>query len=148
MSRNPIQFKSLIMQLLSGIDAEPAFAWLVGTIHPQEKTANIEKVKTQSLLRLHKFGIELPKSIKDALAIDQVTNTMYWKDAIALESKNVDVAFPDLEDGESVPFGYQQIRFPMILDIKVGSLKCKARYIAGGHETKQPASMTYSIVVS
>jgi preprotein translocase subunit Sss1 len=129
------------------IDDCPAFAWWVPfTI--KKRTMIIAKIKTRYLLKSHKFGIELPKSVKAALAIDAATNTTYWKDAIALEIKNVDVAFQDLEDGERVPVGYQQIRCHMIFDVKVGSLKRKARYVAGGHETEPPAAMTYASVVS
>ena len=90
----------------------------------------------------------MPKSVKEALAIDAATNTTYWGDAIAFEVKNADVAFQDLEDGENVLVGYQQIRCLMIFDVKAGSLKRKARYLAGGHETEPPAAMTYASVVS
>jgi hypothetical protein len=69
----------------------------------------IAKIKTRYLSKSHKFGIELTKYVKAALAIDAATNTTYWKDAIALEIENVDVALQDLEDGERVPVGYQQI---------------------------------------
>jgi hypothetical protein len=65
-----------------------------------------------------------------------------------LEVKNVDVAFSDLDEDERVPVGYQQIRCHMIFDVKVGSLKRKARYVAGGHTTDAPTSMTYASVVS
>jgi CTP:phosphocholine cytidylyltransferase-like protein len=61
------------------------------------------------MLKLHKFGIELPRLVKEAYAINVETTTMYWKDAFALEIKNVDVSFKDLKDGEIVPVGYQQI---------------------------------------
>jgi hypothetical protein len=60
-------------------------------------TLIIAKIKTSYLLKSHKFGIELPKSIKSELAIHEATNTTYWKDAIALEIKNVDVEFQDLK---------------------------------------------------
>jgi hypothetical protein len=36
----------------------------------------------------------------------------------------------------------------MIFYVKVGSLKCKARYIAGGHTTNAPAAMKYASVLS
>ena len=36
----------------------------------------------------------------------------------------------------------------MIFDVKPGSLKRKARYVAGGHLTEAPAGMTYASVVS
>ena len=58
------------------------------------------------MLRTHKFGIEIPKTVEEALAIDRATNTTFWRDAIDLEVKNVDVAFQDLEDSEQVPIGY------------------------------------------
>jgi hypothetical protein len=67
----------------------------------------IAKVNTQYLLQSQKFGIE---SVEDALAIDRSTNTMYWKDAIDLEIKNVEVESQDLKENEKAPVGYQQIR--------------------------------------
>jgi hypothetical protein len=35
----------------------------------------------------------------------------------------------------------------MIFDVKTGSLKRKARYVAGGNMTEPPAAMTYTSVV-
>jgi hypothetical protein len=82
------------------------------------------------------------------LPIDSATNTTYWKDAINREIKNVDVAFQDLEDNEIVRVGYQFLKCHMIFDVKIGSLNHKARYVAGGHMTGPPASVTYATVVS
>ena len=70
------------------------------------------------------------------------------KDAIDLEIKNVDVAFQDLEDSEKFPVGYQFVKCHVIFDVKAGSLKRKARYVAGGHMTEPPAAATYASVVS
>jgi hypothetical protein len=39
--------------------------------------------------RTHKFGIELPKTVKEALEIDHRTGTTYWRDALKLEMDNV-----------------------------------------------------------
>ena len=36
----------------------------------------------------------------------------------------------------------------MIFDVKAGSLKRKARYVAGGHMTEPPSALTYASVVS
>lgn len=44
--------------------------------------------------------------------------------------------------------GYHQIRCDMIFDVNVGSLKCKARDEAGGHETEPLSAMQYACVVS
>jgi hypothetical protein len=142
---NPVQVAEYAVA--NGIDAKPAFEWWIPfTIN--KEISIIAKVKTRYLLQSHKLGIELPKSVKDALTIEGLTNTTYWKDAIDLEIKNVDVAFQDLEENEKFWIGYLQIRCHMIIDVKVGSLKCKAQYVAGGHTTNTPATMTYASVVS
>jgi hypothetical protein len=65
-----------------------------------------------------------------------------------LEIKNVDVAFQDLKENEKILTGYQQIRCHIIVNAKVGSLKRKAQYVAGGHTTNAPVSMTFASVVS
>ena len=37
----------------------------------------------------------------------------------------------------------------MIFDVKMGkNFRCKARFVAGGHTTETPTSLTYSSVVS
>ena len=142
---NPIQVAEYAVA--NSIDDEPAFAWWV-PYTLKKKLRIIVKIKTRYFLKTHKFGIELPKSVKEALEIDIRTNTSYWKDAIGLECKNVDIAFSDLEDDEMLPVGYQQIKCHMIFDVKVGNLKRKARYVAGGHTTDPPCAMTYASVVS
>ena len=35
--------------------------------------------------RSHKYGIELPKTIKEALEIDKMTNTNFWQKALEKE---------------------------------------------------------------
>jgi hypothetical protein len=37
----------------------------------------------------HKYGVELPKSVKQGLAIDRNTGTSFWKDAIKKEMRNI-----------------------------------------------------------
>jgi hypothetical protein len=53
----------------------------------------IQKVKTRYWKRTHKYRVELPKSVKQALAIDRNAGTSFWKDAIKKEMKNVLPAF-------------------------------------------------------
>jgi hypothetical protein len=43
--------------------------------------------------------------------------------------------------------GFQEINCHMIFDIKMDITR-KARFVAGGHRTEPPASITYSSVVS
>jgi hypothetical protein len=53
-----------------------------------------------------------------------------------------------MEYGEQVPVGYQFVKCHMIFDVKAGSLKQKARYVAGGHMTEAPSAITYASVAS
>jgi hypothetical protein len=48
-----------------------------------------------------------------------------------------------------LPKGYQKIRCHMIFDVKLGeNFRRKARFVAGGHTTETPSSITYTSVVS
>ena len=51
------------------------------------------KVETKYWECTHKFGIEVPKDVKGANKIDQEIGNTLWQDAIALEIKNVRIAF-------------------------------------------------------
>jgi hypothetical protein len=53
----------------------------------------IQKVRTWYWKRTHKCGVEFPKSVKQALAIDRNMGTSFWKDDIEKEMKNVLPAF-------------------------------------------------------
>ena len=66
------------------------------------------------------------------------------------EMKNVRPAFEVFEKRkEDIPIGYQQIKFHMIFDVKLGeNFRRKARLVGGGHTTTARASITYSSVVS
>ena len=82
------------------IDMEPAFAWWVPQIL-RRRNRIISKAKTRYWKRTHKFGIELPKSVEEALAIDRRTGTDYWAKAIEKEMKAVGIAF-DFKDEVTV----------------------------------------------
>jgi hypothetical protein len=56
-------------------------------------------------------------------------------------------AFKFLEEDEIVPVGYKWIKCHMIFDVKTDFTR-KARFVAGGHMTDPPSSITYSSVVS
>ena len=54
----------------------------------------------------------------------------------------------DVQDGKTTEFvGFQEIGCHMVFDIKMDFTR-KAHFIAGGHTTEAPTSMTYSSVVS
>ncbi len=111
-----------------GIDHEPAFNWWVPHIL-KKRDRIISLVKKRSprfLKRTHKFGIEVPKTVREALDLDKKNGNTLWADAIAKEMKDVRVAFKLLPDGQSAPIGFQKIPCHMIFDVKMEDFCRKA----------------------
>lgn len=134
---------------------EPAFKWWVSHVI-KRRDRIISKVKSRYWKTTHKFGIRLPKSVKEALEIDRTTNTDLWRKAINKEMSKVKVAWTahdspspqEVRQGKTSSFvGFQEIKCHMVFDIKMDFTR-KARFVAGGHATETPTSMTYSSVVS
>ena len=99
----------------------------------------------------------MPKSVPEALQIDEDTGTTYWWDAIKKEMDKVMVAF-DVEEELTTDnvrqgvargdfIGYQEIACHWVFDVKM-DLTRKARLVAGGDMTGLPWSSTYSSVVT
>ena len=107
-------------------------------------------MKTKYWQRTHKFGIRIPKSVKEALAIDKENGNTLWWDAICKEMTNVRPAFEKWEKREGdLPPGYQKIKCHFIFDIKMGeNFRRKARLVVKGNETEVPLSLPYSSVVT
>jgi hypothetical protein len=100
----------------------------VGSSHPEEEGCIISLVRKHNpryLKQTHKLGIELPKTINEALALDRKNGNTFWADAIAKEMKDICVAFKILLDGQSAPIGYQKIPCHMIFDIKMEDFDAK-----------------------
>jgi hypothetical protein len=128
-----------------------AFSWWAKQVL-HRRNHIISKLKSRYWRTTHKFGIQLPHSVEEALNIDRVTMTSLWRDAIEKEMKNVRPAFErwdgTLDQATKHLVGYQRIKCHMIFDIKMDNLTRKARFVAGGHTTITPSSITYSSVVS
>ena len=107
----------------------------------------------------HKFGIELPHSVEEALAIDAKNGNTFGWDAIQKEMKKIQElnAFEawgggtpeQLKKQEVQLLGYSEIGCHMIFDIKMdGSFTKKAQFVANGHETEDlPQYDTYASVI-
>ena len=110
----------------------------------------VAKIKSKYWVRTHKFGIRIPKSVEEAVKLDNTNGDTLWWDTICKEMKNVRPAFEKFEGTkEDIPKGYQFIRCHVVFDIKFGeNFRRKARLVAGGHMTEAPATITYSSVVS
>jgi hypothetical protein len=100
-----------------GIAHEPAFNWWVP--HVLKKSDRIIflvcKWTTRYLKHTHKFGIEVPKTVKEALDLDRKNGNTLWVDAIAKKMKEVCIAFNILPDEHSAPIGYQKM--PLSYDV-------------------------------
>ena len=130
------------------IDDEPAFAWWVPYVLKKQKRI-LQKVKTKYWSRTHKYGIRIPKNIKEAIEIDKENGNTLWMDAIKLEMRNVRIAFEEFDGDPNSLVGYTQITGHIVFDVKLGeNFRRKARFCADGHKTGAPASVTYSTVVA
>jgi hypothetical protein len=121
--------------IAQGIKHEPDFVWWAS---PTIKRRNriIAEVTTRYHKRTHMFGIEIPKTLDDCIRIDKENGNTLWQDAIQKEMSTVRIAFKILNDDESAPPTFQEIRCHF------------ARFFAGGHITETPASATYASVLS
>ena len=77
----------------------------------------IKKVKSRYWAKSHKFGIELPKTVEEALRIDERMGTNFWMKAIRAEMKNVMPTF-EFNDDNVIPAFYKKISCHMIFDIQ------------------------------
>ena len=107
----------------------------------------IAKVRSNYWKCTYKFNILIPKSVKEALLLDDKTGTDLWQKAMEKEMKNVMPAFTLLEQDENVPIGYQHKDCHLILNVKMNFTR-KVQFVAGGHMTETPGLLTYSSVVS
>ena len=133
-----------------GVDHEPAFNWWIPHVLKKRDRiiSAVAKRSARYLKRTHKFGIEIPKTVTEALELDRKNGNTLWADGIAKEMTKVRKAFDILPDGVAAPVGYQKIPCHMVFDVKMEDFKRKARLVAGGHKTEVPATITYASVVS
>ena len=141
---NPIELAQYAVN--SGIAKEPAFSWWVPFVIKKSNRI-IKALKKKYYRTFQKYGVAIPKTVLEALAIDEATGTTFWKDAIEKEMKTVGKAFRILDEGALPPPGYTDIKCHMIFDVKQDFTR-KARLVAGGHMTDPPSSITYASVVS
>ena len=128
------------------IVSEPAFAWWVPfTLKRRDRI--IGKIDAHFAKKYHKFGIVVPSTVKEALQMDMDNSNTAWWDSIQKEMKNVRVAFNILDDDANLPPGHTLVKCHIIFDVKM-DLTRKSGYVACGHMTKPPSSMTYASVAS
>lgn len=145
---NPIEVAEYA--IAHAIDKQPAFHWWVHYTL-KERDRIVATVESRVKLTKHKYGIQVPMNIKEAIILDQqsVKNSgeALWQDAIDLEMANVKVAFEILDTDQRVPIGWMKSRGHLVFDIKMDFTR-KARWVKDGHKTPTPVESTYAGVVS
>lgn len=146
---NPIELAEFA--ILNGKDKEPAFAWWIPHAL-RTRRRMISKVKSKYWRTTHKFGIRVPKTVDEAYAIDKENGNDVWHKSIEKEMVKIRAAMKEFDGDEHEArrklVGYQKIRCHIIFDVKMEGLVRKSRFVAGGHTTETPKSLTYASVVT
>ena len=125
---------------------EPAFKWWANYIL-RKRDQIVAKVVSRVKKKTHKYGVQIPRSVKDAYELDRINGNNLWRTAIAKEMENVSIAFEIMDDDEALPAGYKPASCHLIFDVKMDFTR-KARYVLDGHRTADPEDSTYAGVVS
>jgi hypothetical protein len=98
--------------------------------------ARILKVSTSPVGIKYKFGIQVPKGIKNAIDLDKKNGNQLRQEAIKIELEQLTgyQTFIVLHSGENIPTGYQKIPYHMVFDVKY-DLRHKAKIVADGNWT-------------
>ena len=129
-----------------GLDQQPAFAWWVSAVL-RKRNRIIAAVNNRFVKKDFMFGIQVPRNVTEAIALDRENGNTLWQDAIKKEMDAVKIAFRVLDPEEQIPPGYQKISCHMIFTVKMENFRRKARYVADGHKTEVPATLVYASVV-
>jgi hypothetical protein len=128
--------------LNNNLDKEEAFSWWLPYVLKKRKSI-IAKLKSKYWQRTHKYGIRVPKTVEEALEIDNEEGNTFWADAIEKEMKKIRPSFQLYRGNTKDLIGYQEITTHFIFDIKLGeNFRRKARLVADGHKTETPRSVT------
>jgi hypothetical protein len=102
---NPVQVAEYITSRNTA--EEPAFAsWISYVL--RKRDVIVPAVNSRVRKTSHKYGIELPTSVKHAIEIDCKNGHTLWQDAHSKEMGNVCVAFEILGPGMKVPPGWHK----------------------------------------
>ena len=75
---------------LHDINEEAAFSWWIPYVKRKRK-AIISKLKSKYWQMMHKYGIKIPKSVKEAYEFDEKNGNKLWTDEIKEETNKVRV---------------------------------------------------------
>ena len=95
-----------------------------------------------------KYGVKVPNTVKEAIALDQSNGNKFWQEAIKKEMEALlELDCFEFRDAGDIPLGeYQCTNLHIIFDVKT-DLRRKARLVAGGHLVELFDTEVYSSTV-
>jgi len=139
---NPVQVAEYATA--RGISDEPAFAWWVPyTLRKKDVIVSAVKARRTT----HKYGIEVPRTLAEALALDKKNGNRYWSTAVEKEMGTIIIAFEVLGVHDKPPPGWSKSSGHLIFDVKMDFTR-KARWVKDGHRTPDAIIPNYAGVVS
>jgi hypothetical protein len=113
------------------------------------RKVNQHKKQHKRFAAIFMYGVEIPRDSNHARRLDKQNGNTRWVDSEHLELRQLfDYEFAhDVGFGDKMLAGYTKIRCRMIYAVKHDG-RHKARFVAGGHLTKEPEESVYSSVVS
>ena len=104
------------------INEEPAFCcWVPYTLRKRDAILTVVRMRARK--RTHKYAIELPYTVEEALELDKKIGNDFGEKIITKEMRNNAVAFQILEPDEHVPAGWTLQSGHMVFDTKMGLTK-------------------------
>ena len=93
-----------VTEYVAGCDLqeEPAFSWWIPQVL-RKRARIIAVVNKRYHKHTHKFGIRVPKMVREALDLDKANGNDLWWEAIKKEMKAVRIAFKILGNDEKPP---------------------------------------------
>ena len=121
----PIEVAEYVVSM--EIDHEPAFGWWVPYVL-KRRNRIIAACNKRYMKQTHRFGIRIPKTLREAIEIDRENGNTLWQDAIKKEMAAVRKAFRVLDDNEEIPAAYQKINCHFVFSVKMENFrrKCSA----------------------
>ena len=143
-------FPIIIYAKKNGLEKAPSFSWINEIVKDNDRLVRIARAYKTKVEQgpKYKFGVKVGRSTKHGSQIDEENGNNLWKEATAIELKQVNeyqtFREPTAEDDLSQ---YQMIRYHMIFDVKFDMRKRKAQLVAGGNLTVTPKEDIYSGVI-
>jgi Reverse transcriptase (RNA-dependent DNA polymerase) len=110
--------------------------------------ASRKKKKKQRPKEVLKYGVVVPRNVKEAFELDSMNGNAFWRNAIKTEIDSLISmeCFEFHEKGHKPGNDYQWTTLTMIFDVKQ-DLRRKARLVAGGHLVDSLDNNVYSSTV-